>query len=79
MCLYSLMVRKRATSRSEQSANVVEDLSACEDEADLDSVAEFLDPDSDCSENPLVQKKCKMSDRPKKASVCKFKRSWSLP
>lgn len=72
------MVRKMATSGSEQSANVVEDLSACEDEADLDSAAEFIDPDSNCSENPLVQKKCKTSDHPKKASVCKFKRSWSL-
>ena len=73
------MVRKMATSGSELSANVVQDLSASEDEADSDSAAEFIDPDSDCSENPPVQKKHKTSDRPKKATVCKFERSWSLP
>ena len=73
------MLRKMATLGSELSANVVEDISTPEDEADSDSAAEFIDPDSDCSENPPVQKKRKTSNRPKKASVCKFKRSWSLP
>lgn len=62
-----------ATSGSKLSANVVEDLSTSEDEADSDSAA-----DSDYSENPSVQKKCKTSDHPKKAFVCKYKhiRDW---
>ena len=79
MLIGSLIVRKMATSVSKLSANVVEDFSASEDEADSNSAAEFINPDSDRSENPPVQKKRKMFDRPKKASVCKFKRSWSLP
>ena len=77
--LICLMVKKMATSGSELSANVVEDLPASEDEADSDSGAEFIDPDSDCCENPSVQKKSKLSDRQKKASVFKFKHSWSQP
>ena len=52
------MVRKMATSGSELTSNVV-DLSASEDETDLDS--EFINPDSDCSEKPPVQKKRKTS------------------
>ncbi len=44
------------------------ELSASEDEADSNSAAEFINPDSDCSENPLVQKQRKTSDCPKKAS-----------
>ena len=39
---------------------------------DLESV------DSDCSENPPVQKRLKTSGA-KKASTCKFKRGWTLP